>query len=153
MVIREKRIILLKAAYKYLMSGYTLSSTNVNTGVWNSIWILQVPFKVRHLVWGACANCLPTNALQTKQVDVTETCPMCNAKMEDTLHVLVKCLVAKSVWCQTEIGDQNGLANTFISWWQLILQGQQKEQINLAAMICWNIWNVRNNLVWNGNVQ
>ena len=110
------------------MSGDTLSSANVNIGVWKKIWILKVPHKVRNLVWRGCANCLPTKfALRTRQIDVTKTCPMCNAEMEDTIHALVKCPVAKIVWCQTEKGDRNGLANTFISWWQLILQSQQKE--------------------------
>ena len=67
MVIGEKGLYSVKSAYRFLKSEDTLSSANVNTGVWKKIWTLQIPPKVRNLVWHACANCLPTKfALRTK---------------------------------------------------------------------------------------
>ena len=106
----------IKSAYRYLTSRSTLVFEDVNPIVWNNIWSLQVSSKVKFLVWCACSNCLPIkSALRTRHVDIVEMCLMCNAELEDTLHVLVKCIYAKSVWCQSIIGDRSGFVNNFIS--------------------------------------
>ena len=99
-ILERRRVYSVKNAYRYFMSSSTLLSVYVNPSVWNNIWALQIPPKVRNLVWRACSSSLPTKiALRTKHVDIAETCPMCNAEMEDTLHVFVKCPYARSVWC------------------------------------------------------
>ena len=92
-------------------------------------------------------------ALRCKRVDITEIYPICNDNIEDVSHILVKCSFARRVWCRTGVGDRSGLADMFENWWHQILQNQTKENINLAAMITWCLWNNRNEVVWNGKCR
>ena len=59
----------------------------------------------------------------------------------------------KKIWCKSVLGDRNGSTNSFASWSKLTVQVQSKENVNLAAMICWCLWNARNELVWNGKLR
>ena len=109
---------------------------------------------MRSFIWRACSNCLPTKlALKSKHVEVSKVCPICNDSIEDVTHALVKCLYARRVCCQTLVGDRSGVVDMFGNWWKQILQSQTKENINLAAMITWCLWNNRNDFVWNGKCK
>ena len=58
-----------------------------NNQVWKSIWNLQVPHKVKHLLWGVANEALTTlhNLWQWKVVTSTY-CPFCKSDGEDTIH-------------------------------------------------------------------
>ena len=84
---------------------------------------------------------------------MSNICPMCNDGVEVTLHLLVRCPHARNAWCQSLLGDRGGIANSFASWWQLIVRVQNQENINLVAMLCWCLWNARNELVGNGKFR
>ena len=69
------------------------SSSNVEAGksLWNSIWKLRVPNKVRHFVWRAVRNSLPTKLnLHKRQV--------CRDCLEDSIHALWYCDAVKAIW-------------------------------------------------------
>ena len=81
-----------------LVSNSIEAYEDTMTNEWNIIWKLQVPLKVRHLIWRACIGCLPTKfALRSRKVELTKTCPLSNAKPEDTVHVFVKCQYARGI--------------------------------------------------------
>ena len=68
------------------------SSAGGNTLVWKSIWNLQVPYKVKHLLWRVANEALPTlyNLWQRKVV-TSIYCPFCKSDGEDTVHALWGC--------------------------------------------------------------
>ena len=112
----------MKSAYRLLVSNLTISSADTMSNGWSKIWKLQIPLKVRHLIWRACIGCLPTRiALRSRKVELTEICPLCNAEPEDTMHVFVKCQYARGIWSQTVLGDYSASVQDFISWWNLIM--------------------------------
>ena len=96
------------------MSNSSSATHDYQPAFWNHIWSLQVPAKVRSLLWRASTSSLPTLlALRSKNVDVSVMCPVCNGSPEDILHALVKCSHARSVWCQFSLGDPRGSVNNF----------------------------------------
>ena len=65
------------------------SSIGGNNLVWKSIWNLQVPHKVKHLLWRAANEALPTlYNLWRRKVVTSIYCPFCKSDEEDTVHAL-----------------------------------------------------------------
>ena len=63
------------------------------------LWHLNIPPKVRIFAWKMCMYALPTFVnLQRRGINLCEIFPACGKEPEITLHVLVKCKVAKRVW-------------------------------------------------------
>ena len=57
--------------------------------LWKKIWGLEVPNKVKNLVWRACTNSLPTKANLVQQKIITDNlCDICKMHQEDTKHAL-----------------------------------------------------------------
>ena len=82
-----------RSAYRLLI-GLQLrgqaSSSNVVAGksLWNNVWKLRVPNKVRHFVWRAVCNSLPTKLNLHKHQVVSEgLCDMCRDYLEDSIHM------------------------------------------------------------------
>ena len=76
-------------------------------------------------------------------------CLVCNRNPEDIVHALVKYPLARSVWCQTPLGDLSVSVNNFANWWQQVMRQQRTEKACMSTMIVWSIWNNHNNLLWN----
>ena len=75
------------------------SSSVLSTGFWSSIWKLKVPGKVKHFMWKACSDCLPTKThLVKRRVLTNPFCHLCNRAEEDTHHALWGCEAIKQVW-------------------------------------------------------
>ena len=71
--------------------------------IWKVVWQLQCPSKIRHFLWNACKNILPTkNRLMGRGVGQKDSCTMCGCS-ETTGHILWGCSYAKKVWCETKI--------------------------------------------------
>ena len=48
------------------------------------------------------------------------------------------------------MGDHRGSSTFFGEWWQQIVLRKKKEEVCFTAMVAWNLWNNRNDIVWNG---
>ncbi|GAU30201.1 hypothetical protein TSUD_311520 [Trifolium subterraneum] len=88
-----------KSGYKLAMR-YIIGSDKYHVvGNWNGIWKAQAPHKARHLLWRLCRGCLPTRArLLERRVKCTLNCPVCDEEIEDELHILFRCAVARDSW-------------------------------------------------------
>ena len=67
--------------------------------LWKSIWSLQVPYKVKHLIWRAANEAIPTlhNFLRRNVVQ-TAYCPNCKFGCEDIVHALCSCQWLFVLW-------------------------------------------------------
>ncbi|KAD4981757.1 hypothetical protein E3N88_18428 [Mikania micrantha] len=117
---------------------------------WNN-WVIK---KVNVFVWRACLNRIPTmDALQCRGVEVGSTlCPNCGMTVESADHLLVKCMVARTIWwqicrwakipCPTIFESVGGLldhANASVG------EKNRKTVINLIFQtMLWRIWLARN---------
>lgn len=66
--------------------------------LWKILWNLHVPNTVKHFLWRACNNLLPTmaNLLQRKVVTDSK-CPCCEREEESVIHALWCCPAAQDV--------------------------------------------------------
>ena len=93
----------IKTAYHMLASEVLNSSPSSSSGmagnVWKRIWKIRTPQKIKHFIWRAVKDSLPTKQnLVRRQIPVDETCSFCEEHQETILHVLWLCDHAKAVW-------------------------------------------------------
>ncbi|XP_042950231.1 uncharacterized protein LOC122282336 [Carya illinoinensis] len=155
-VVASNGIFLVKSAYFVayeLQSMHKGQSSNASglEAQWKKIWGLQVPGKVKQVLWKALTDILPTMAaLVKKQVLQDGLCPICTREEESVLHVLWTCPAATDVW-----GDSSSPVKKWPSdfvdfsnlWgnWSMKLEGQHLEQV---AVVCHKLWARRNRWVF-----
>ncbi|XP_074348373.1 uncharacterized protein LOC141687107 [Apium graveolens] len=88
-----------KTGYQFWLSQNNVESPTLNAKSWNSIWKLQVPYKVRTFIWRFCNNSIPVrNNLRSRGIDIPIICPMCSNDVEHLLHIFFDCPYAKDCW-------------------------------------------------------
>jgi hypothetical protein len=67
--------------------------------LWCKVWKLSVPGKVKHLIWRAYHETLPTNhQLHRRRIRSSGLCPICLQEDETTMHTLWQCPMARNTW-------------------------------------------------------
>lgn len=75
------------------------SDVEAGKGLWNGLWKLRVPNKVRHFLWCVVRESLPTKLnLQRRQVLNSRICEACGDCAEDGIHALWFCDAVKPIW-------------------------------------------------------
>lgn len=74
------------------------STRSVALGLWFGIWKLKMPGKIKHFLWKACANILPTKVnLMKWKILLDPLSHLCGRCLEDTKHALWDCEAVKNV--------------------------------------------------------
>uniref|UniRef100_A0A2N9GZI9 Reverse transcriptase domain-containing protein n=1 Tax=Fagus sylvatica TaxID=28930 RepID=A0A2N9GZI9_FAGSY len=119
-----------------------VSDAAAQTQVWKSIWSLPVPTKVRHFLWRACHDSLPTKKnLHHRHVLNDPHCPNCTNSVESTLHALVQCKNLQRIWQATPWGRHLAEAS-FVDFMELYhrnMQTLQAQELHLFTMVIWSI--------------
>lgn len=70
--------------------------------------------------------------------------------MEDAVHVLFDCSIAREVWCSAGLQNVITVANndTVMTVLKRILNAGTREQFAMVCLLCWSIWTRRNQWVW-----
>ena len=64
--------------------------------VWQLIWSLDCPTKVKIFLWRTLHGTMPRNVvLENHHIPVRPACPACGQSAEDVLHVLFRCKKAR----------------------------------------------------------
>lgn len=88
-----------KSGYNFWHDNYNECCQIQNSRGWKNLWHLQVPQKVRVLIWRLCRNNVPVSyLLRGKGVQTTISCPMCITDIEHPLHIFLDCIFAKACW-------------------------------------------------------
>ena len=65
------------------------TNDGITSPIWKAIWRMNVPNRVKSLVWRAGRNALPTRMnLVRRQILTDAMCPECKVQPEDTQHAL-----------------------------------------------------------------
>ena len=115
--------------------------------VWNRLWKLSVPPKVRNFVWWASSNILPTQAnLARRRVPIDPKCVVCGSSDETVLHILWQCPLARNVWAlvKGKLQKSDSSARAFFNLAQTLKERLSRKEFELWAMVEWSIWNARN---------
>ncbi|XP_030494627.2 uncharacterized protein LOC115710402 [Cannabis sativa] len=111
-----------KSSYKFLQSSRGNWLFMQDDNFWKKLWKLPVPSKVHHFLWKACSGCLPTK---------------------------VDCSFSRSCWALSAINQSDaGVHAEFCDWFFGILATGSEVVASEAAMLCWSIWNTRNEVQW-----
>ena len=123
------------------------SSSGGNKQVWKSIWNLHVPHKVKHLLWRAANEALPTLHNLWRWKVVTSTyCLFCKFDGEDMVHALWGCRRLLVVWeANRELRKCSGQkVLLFADLLTYLFMRKDSLDIDLLAVIMWLIWGRRN---------
>ena len=67
-------------------------------GDWKRLWNLVILLKVKHLLWRAGCDCLPTRCrLRAKGLEVSGNCVLGTSAIENLFHIFVLFLVLNCV--------------------------------------------------------
>ncbi|GLT72259.1 hypothetical protein SLA2020_483830 [Shorea laevis] len=119
------------------------------------LWSLDIPEKVRLLLWSAYCNILPTkDNLHRRRIMVDPECPVCGLEQESVLHSLMTCPAAKAVWlgCPFTLKVSELGIETFAAAFDIVVDVLGTEHLELFCVVCWKLWNCRNNALWNGKI-
>uniref|UniRef100_A0A7N2L4E8 Reverse transcriptase zinc-binding domain-containing protein n=1 Tax=Quercus lobata TaxID=97700 RepID=A0A7N2L4E8_QUELO len=74
------------------------SEQKANHQVWNRLWQLRVPSKIKVFGWRACLNILPSKVnLVRRQILKEDRCGLCQRCLESVIHALWECSAAQDV--------------------------------------------------------
>lgn len=123
------------------------SSSNIMQKVWDKLWRLCTPSKIKHFCWKALNEILPTKCnLAKRGLDVPLSCPICMNSIESTDHILFDCYRAREIWsqvCGKTFLDED-FNNSLGDRWLKISENTSKEELELVTVTCWSIWMDRN---------
>ena len=104
---------------------------------------LQIPHKIKHLLWKAANNAIPMllNLWRRKVVNVV-VCPGCDSDCEDTIHALWSCPVLRPIR-EADSFTKKILKYKFSSFTDLLdmsFRFKEETDLNLLAVLFWSIW-------------
>ena len=100
-----------RSCYYFLKEEAEMEVTNQvppfqDKHVWNAIWSMQVPQKVKMFIWRACRNAISTkHALMRRTITGDSICECCQTDVEDLLHALWTCTELDIVWADHTVWD------------------------------------------------
>ncbi|XP_075654998.1 uncharacterized protein LOC142625188 [Castanea sativa] len=114
-----------------------------------SIWKIRTLNKIRHFIWRATRDSLPTKQnLKARHLPVEETCALCGDFQETLMHSIWLCEQAQAVW-KFEISFVPYYRNGFRSFFDLLEEVLRKGSgyhVALFSTIAWSLWQRRNRL-------
>lgn len=118
-------------------------STRDNSQLWKGIWNLQVPYKVKHLIWRVANESLPTlQNLLCRNMVRNAVCPTCKLAWEDTIHALWNC---QRLWVIWDADDElkkcfKHKFTLFADLLEMIFLRKESVDVKLFAVIIGLIW-------------
>ena len=115
--------------------------------LWNRIWKLNIPPKVRNFVWRACSDILPNSTnLCRKRIPLNPACAICQQHDETVAHALWGCPLARNVQALVK-GKMQKWSSKVEDFYILVreLMGVlTTKELEVWAIVSWSIWNARN---------
>lgn len=139
--------------------GYNqLVSHDADKKIWNTIWKIKTPHRIRIFLWKIVHKILPSRSFLNVRFRVNNLiCSWCNREVEDQDHILWYCSGAAKVWSSCEawwgVNIQNALARGSLEALLDLIAGalcKQAWEISIAATL-WSLWLARNERIFKGS--
>ncbi|GAA0179181.1 hypothetical protein LIER_42206 [Lithospermum erythrorhizon] len=106
-----KRIFTVCSAYQafseHKIANSQTSEQGATTKFYNKLWSLNLPGKLKHFLWRAVHNNLPTSDnLLRRKLQVDPTCKLCSKEAESAMHVFNECLYTREVCRNLTIAEE-----------------------------------------------
>ena len=115
---------------------------------------MQVLGKVKHFLWRACLDSLPTKQnLWRRKITACPKCEACNSFPENTIHALWECDEIRAVWVRDfDWIDRRKVARgSFVDLWELL--GTRLDTRELFAVTAWHLWTRQNKKMLNQTIS
>ncbi|XP_042939585.1 uncharacterized protein LOC122274630 [Carya illinoinensis] len=115
--------------------------------MWKRLWSMKVAPAVKHFVWRACKEALPTLAnLKIRKVVEESLCPICNLEPETSGHALWGCVAARDVWNQRSVKTQkmSFQHDLILKVWSKLNQKPNTYELEECVVTMRGIWSRRN---------
>ncbi|KAL8158345.1 hypothetical protein AgCh_002874 [Apium graveolens] len=138
-----------KSGYRYWHTRNGVYCDDAHEQGWKKLWKIDVPHKIKILLWRICRNNVHVrNLLKGKGVRTTIMCHMCGVDVEHLLHVFLDCSYAKQCWGLLNAEFDSSLVESAPRWLLERLAMESQEVLVQTASILWDIWWARNKQVW-----
>lgn len=134
--------------------------------VWQQVWKLQVPAKVKIFCWRVLHGTIPCNGiLANRHIQTSSLCPVCKVHCEDIKHASFLCAIVTEIWENlgvfNTIATACGYDNTGPGALEAIIRGHVSGSTHilgvglkeLVATACWYTWWERRRIVRGEPVQ
>ena len=82
------------------------AETSSHNPVWEILWKLQVPSKIKIFVWRALHGIIPgVGLLRNRHIRVSPEWPICHSGPEDIRHLAFTCARVRQVWKSLGLDD------------------------------------------------
>lgn len=131
-----------------------MTSDDSKNKLLNKMWKLNIPNKVKIFSWLLILNKLHTRSKIHKFINtISETCLLCNRDAENQYHLFINCEYAKQIWTYSpKIKPPPNQSSCNLFEWLGFLDsndGENLSSLSFALIMCWQIWKMRNNMVFN----
>lgn len=143
-----------KSCYKLLADNIATTST-ISSFPWKQFWKkMKTQPKIHTFAWKVLHNGLVVfSCLARFNNHIHNICSLCNSEEESVNHLLFSCQFSKVVFqaspLSVEILDGVSSMDIIQNW---LSQSDQGIMLNLGSCILWNIWKMRNDIIFN-NIQ
>lgn len=158
----KKGMFSVRSAYKVCREDFLRAATRNgaqgssgagSTNVWDKLWKMECPNKVKHFLWRLTHNSHPLRCNLARQgMKINTVCPVCNRLNEDGGHQFFKCKFAKKVWRELCLERERQNLSKMLSPWEVtstIMQMKGNLQI-IVVILMWFLWTERNAVRENG---
>jgi hypothetical protein len=135
-----------------LSGGQSSSDPTGDRKVWDLIWKLNVPPKLRVFAWRAASDSLGVRLNLSKRVHtITPICTICGHASEDAHHAIVSYTLARALReelrAHWSLPDEVAFRGSNKEWLFLLLGNAAKDQRPKIIFLLWRVWHHRNNFV------
>ncbi|XP_075640630.1 uncharacterized protein LOC142612416 [Castanea sativa] len=118
------------------------------TWVWTPNGRFTIQNKIKHFMWKACKNILPTKCrLKSKGIGLGTCCDLCGNN-ETLGHILWGCTAAAEVWSATNL-KLPSLPEPHLDFLNIMWEIRERWPVvdwELFAITMWSLWNNRNSV-------
>ncbi|KAL4353002.1 hypothetical protein GQ457_06G021180 [Hibiscus cannabinus] len=147
----------MRSAYDVFTQEMELSRNEI----WQHIWKVQVPQRIRVFIWLVYHDRLFTNVERVRgHLASSELCELCGRDREDLEHVLRSCIMARNVWLLAIPTETRHIFFNlpFMDWVykNLFDHSFMVTELNWStrfAVLCWLIWKRRCSLLFDPDVS
>ncbi|RYR36428.1 hypothetical protein Ahy_A09g041389 [Arachis hypogaea] len=138
---------------------YSPSSSSVFEELWEGIWNIKAPQKIKMFLWKVAHNIIPVRAnLKEKRLLTNSVCPICAQEEETSEHTLLLCDWTRAVWfgSQSQCTPTNQNVRSVGQWLQQMYikckeanRTEVDQNWSRIGITMWTIWKARNNYEYN----
>ncbi|CAO2837557.1 unnamed protein product [Amaranthus hypochondriacus] len=126
------------------------NSSSVQRKLWNKVWNVDGPPKLKHFMWRACKNTLPVNEVRYRRHMATSPlCTRCNVFEETICHALIDCQQVQTMWNSHIHADIISAAprTSFMDCFAWLMDKCDHDSLAVICASLWACWFGRNKFI------